>query len=204
MTPLDIREILRRPLAYRLWQAPFARRKLVPLLAHNDLSAVGRVLDVGCGPGTNARLFAGPRTTRYLGVDLSKAYAAHSRRRTGCPVTVADARRLPLPRGSFDCVLVNSVLHHVDTPGVHAVLADLARVLSPGGHLHVLDLVFPPERSVARLFAQLDRGRHARVLEEWRELFTTYFVPVAFVPYTVRVGGVACLSMVYFKGRTPA
>src|SRR6185437_15919484 len=43
--------------AYRLWQAPFAERKLAPLWEHNDVARARRVLDVGCGPGTNTQHF---------------------------------------------------------------------------------------------------------------------------------------------------
>ena len=49
--------LLESPWVYRVWQAPFAERKLAPLFAHNDVSTVRRGLDVGCGPGTNARHF---------------------------------------------------------------------------------------------------------------------------------------------------
>ncbi len=45
--------ILEQPLAYHLWQAPFAEKKFEPVLAHNDLSRVRRVLDAGRGSGTD-------------------------------------------------------------------------------------------------------------------------------------------------------
>ena len=57
-------QVMENPHAYRLWQAPFAEPKFAPVLAHNDLSRVRRVLDVGCGPGTNTHHFAG---ADYLG-----------------------------------------------------------------------------------------------------------------------------------------
>ena len=45
-------------LAYRVWQTPFAEKKLAPLYAHADPARARRVLDVGCGPGTNTAHFA--------------------------------------------------------------------------------------------------------------------------------------------------
>ncbi len=56
MSALDA--IMSQPIVYRLWMAPFAEDKFAPILAHNDLSKVRRVLDVGCGPGTNTGHFA--------------------------------------------------------------------------------------------------------------------------------------------------
>ncbi len=52
-----VSRFMEHALAYRLWQTAFAEKKLAPVLADNDLGAVRRVLDVGCGPGTNTRHF---------------------------------------------------------------------------------------------------------------------------------------------------
>jgi len=57
-------DILDVAAVYRLWQLPFRQAQLAPILRTNDVSASGRVLDVGCGPGTNADVF---RHARYLG-----------------------------------------------------------------------------------------------------------------------------------------
>lgn len=185
------------PLAYRLWQAPFVERKFAPVLAHNDLRTVRRALDVGCGPGTNARHFD---RAVYIGADLSARYAADARRRLRRAFVVADARRLPVGRDQFDFVLVNSLLHHVDDAGVRRILEDVSGALAAGGSVHVLELVLPPGRSVARLLARLDRGKFARPLEAWHALLTEAFEPLVFEPYTLGVGPLGLWYMVYFKG----
>ena len=59
------------PWVYRAWQAPFAEQKLAPVMRHNVMGAVRRVLDVGCGPGTNAPHFEG---LDYLGLDINPDY----------------------------------------------------------------------------------------------------------------------------------
>src|SRR5262249_49595116 len=158
---------------YRLWQAPFANRKLAPLTAHNDLRRVRRVLDVGCGPGTNTHLFA---HADYLGVDINPVYIAFARKRFSREVVVADVVNWKIPQAtSFDFILVNSFFHHVDTHSVRHVLEHLRSLLSPDGYIHILDLVLPERLCMARMLARLDRGRYPRRLDEWQILLSQYF-----------------------------
>ena len=63
---------------YGLWQRPFAGRKFEPIEHHNDLARVRRVLDVGCGPGTNAARF---EAAEYVGLDINPGYVAFARRK---------------------------------------------------------------------------------------------------------------------------
>ena len=188
--------------AYRLWQAPFAEKKFQPVYEHNDLETARRVLDVGCGPGTNTARF---RRADYLGLDLNPSYIEYARRRHGREFVVADATSWSAPSGVFyDFVLLNSFLHHLDDGEARQVLEHLAGVLTPDGHVHVLDLVLPARPSLDRLLARLDRGDYPRPLADWRRLFSASFEEVVFEPYTVGMGPVTAWSMVYFKGRTPS
>lgn len=200
---MDVRsELLAKPLSYRLWQAPFHEAKLAPLLRHNDLGAASRVLDVGCGPGTNAHHFAG---TDYTGIDINDRYVDYARRRHGGTFLSADATEFAVPADErFDFVLVNSFLHHIPDLDVERLLEQLSGVLAPGGHVHVLELELPARPSLARLLARMDRGAYARPLPRWLELLSRSFEPVVFEPY--RLGGsrwsaTTLWNMVYFKGR---
>lgn len=191
--------VMENTLAYRIWQAPFAEQKLAPLFAHNDMSRVRRVLDVGCGPGTNTQHFA---KADYLGIDFNPAYIESARARHGREFVVADVTKYEVSREErFDLILANSLFHHIDTASTARILAHLATLLSDDGHVHVLDLVLPPRPSVSRFLARADRGEHPRPLEEWRTLFTNAFEPVVFEPYPLGMGGVTLWNMVYFKGR---
>jgi SAM-dependent methyltransferase len=191
--------VMENTLAYRAWQAPFAEQKLAPLFAHNDMSRVRRVLDVGCGPGTNTQHFA---NADYLGIDFNPAYIESARRRHGREFVVADVTKYEVSREErFDLILANSLFHHIDTANTARILAHLATLLSDDGHVHVFDLVLPPQPSVSRFLARADRGEHPRPLEEWRTLFTDAFEPVVFEPYPLGMGGVTLWNMVYFKGR---
>jgi SAM-dependent methyltransferase len=191
--------LMEHTIAYRVWQAPFAERKLAPLMAHNDVSRARRVLDVGCGPGTNTHHFAG---ADYLGIDFNPAYIESARRRHGRKFVVADVTSYQVPNDErFDLILANSLFHHIDSASTSRILSHLATLLSDDGHIHVFDLVLPSRPSVSRFLARADRGEHPRPLEEWRELFTAAFEPVVFEPYRLGTAGVTLWNMVYFKGR---
>jgi SAM-dependent methyltransferase len=191
--------VMERVTAYRLWQAPFAEKKLAPLFQHNDLAAARRVLDVGCGPGTNARHFS---HADYVGVDNNPDYIAWARRRYGERFQVADVRSGVAGVGAgFDFILVNSLLHHVDTPDVRRILSQLASLLTVDGHVHILDLVMPDRPGLPRLLAGLDRGDYPRPLAQWRALFSEAFDPVLFEPYPLGALRLPIWSMVYFKGK---
>jgi SAM-dependent methyltransferase len=191
--------LMEYPLAYRLWMAPFAERKLKPFLAHNDIRRARRVLDVGCGPGTNTHHFAG---ADYLGIDFNPAYIDSARRRHGREFVVADVTTYSVPADrQFDLIFANSLFHHIDDAGTRRILSHLGTLLSDDGHVHILDLVLPEGPSVSRFLARADRGDFPRPLEQWRELFTAAFDPVIFEPYPLGAAGVTLWNMVYFKGR---
>jgi SAM-dependent methyltransferase len=191
--------LLERSFVYRLWQAPFAAEKLAPVLRHNRLEEVRRVLDVGCGPGTNTAHFA---HAEYVGVDINTRYVEAARRRFGREFVAADVRTWEVPEHlKFDFVLLNSFLHHVDASDARAILAAAARALAPGGTAHVLDLVLPARPSPARFLARHDRGAYPRPLEEWRALFEGVLDVQLLVPYTIGAFGVPLWNMVYCKGK---
>jgi SAM-dependent methyltransferase len=168
-------------------------------LAHNDLRSVRRVLDVGCGPGTNTRHFP---SSDYLGIDMNPAYIADAKRRHRREYIVADVTTYSVdPGGRFDFIIANSLFHHIDTPAVRRILAQLATLLAEDGYVHVLDLVLPEGPSIGRTLARWDRGAYPRALEEWRTLFSEFFEPTVFAPYPLGMFGVTLWNMVYFKGR---
>ena len=185
--------------AYRLWQATHAKQKLAPLLRHNDLGTARRVLDVGCGPGINTRLFS---HTDYLGVDWNSRYIDYARRRYGRTFVTADVRTYEAPAGAlFDFIFVNSFFHHIDLENTRAILRRLRGLLTSDGHIHIVDLVLPGSPGLANLLARWDRGDYPRRLEQWRTIFEETFEPVVFEPFPIRILGLTCWHKVYFKGK---
>jgi SAM-dependent methyltransferase len=194
--------VLDSPRAYALWQAPFARAKLAPLWRHNKPAASGRVLEVGCGPGTNVCHLG---AAEYLGLDINPRYIEYARRVHRQKFIVADARTFIPPEGvGFDCIFMNSFLHHIDDENSERILSRMQAALREDGHIHILDLVLPERPSVARWLALHDRGEHPRELSRWRQMLGSIFQTVVFEPYAVRALGVDLWQMFYFKGRCKA
>lgn len=202
MSTLDF--IMRQPLVYRLWMAPFAEKKFAPIAARNDMQRIRRVLDVGCGPGTNAPHFS---ASEYLGIDLNPQYIRDAERRYGNPngrlrFQAQDAAAfVAAPAERFDFVLVNSFLHHVDDSTARKILSNLSRLLTDDGHVHIVELILPEAVSVPRFLARSDRGNFPRPLENWRQLFDEFFETVHFVPFDVGAFDFCLWKMVYFKGK---
>ena len=164
--------LLERTVIYSLWQAPFAMAKVAPLLEHNDVRLARRVLDVGCGPGTNTRLF---EHTDYLGIEMNPRYVERGRRKYKRRFVVADVTTYEDAAGAdYDLILMNSFLHHIDLAPTHKILERLQSWLSPDGHMHLIELVLPREESVALRMAKWDRGHYARPLDEWRRIFESH------------------------------
>src|SRR5262249_46981997 len=121
---------------HRLWKR-FA-------VAQSFVRPGGRVLDIAGGTGDLARLFTervGPRGEVVL-TDINASMLAAGRDRlldAGrlIPVVASHGERLPFPRDHFDCVSVAFGLRNMTRK--HAALAEMQRVLRPGGRLLVLE-----------------------------------------------------------------
>jgi len=93
-----------------------------------------RVLDAGCGNGIET----GPYADRLVvcGIDYQPTYIAHCRAAyPRARYAVADLGRLCFADASFDLIVLNQVIEHLAEPV--RVVAELARVLGPGGRLLV-------------------------------------------------------------------
>jgi SAM-dependent methyltransferase len=193
--------LLERTVVYRAWMAPQTEPKFAPIHRFNDVRQAKRVLDVGCGPGTNTSQF--PHSD-YLGLDINERYVEHARRRYGRRFAAVDVTHYAADTDErYDFILVNSFLHHLPTPEVERILGHLRTLLARDGHIHVLDLVLPQRRSLARLLARLDRGDYPRPLAAWRQIFETFFATEVFQPYRVGPFGFTAWNMIYFKGSVP-
>jgi len=106
-----------------------------------DLRGAKRVLDIGSGAGQIAAhvLKYGDSDASLTCTDLSRSMLrrARARLRSRRPAFVAaDLTQLPFPDHSFDCITCGYVLEHL--PDARPGLAEMARVLEPGGRIFLL------------------------------------------------------------------
>lgn len=156
----------------KLLGADGARRALIEQ-AH--LEPGHKVLDVGCGTGTLVVQIARAHPeVQVTGLDPDPKALARGRRkaaRTGAVIRFdqgfSDA--LPYPDAQFDRVLSSFMFHHLDRRAKQKMLAEVRRVLKPGGRLELLDFRGPDVKAgpVMRMLHShrlLEDNAEARVL----------------------------------------
>lgn len=152
-----------------------------------------RILDIGCGPAAILDVLPG---VDYVGVDLSSTYIQEARRRFG---NRGEFRCQPIETfmienpGTFDIVMANGVVHHLDDVSAAKLFATARHALKPMGRLVTHDGCYVPGQSpIARWLLANDRGRHVRNQSQYLHLasnsFTTVHATVRHdllrVPYT--------------------
>jgi len=101
-----------------------------------DRSRIARVFDAGCGTGAMLEWAERDLGARVFGLDYSADALRFCRARTGARLLQGDAAALPVAPATFDLVLSLDVIQHLPRPGGDArALAEIARVLAPGGFL---------------------------------------------------------------------
>ncbi len=146
-----------------------------------DLDMSWSVLDIATGGGSVA-LACAPHVKSVTASDATPEMLDVVKRRaaddgiTNLQVEVADAHDLPFADSSWDLVTCRIAPHHFHNPG--QFVAEVARVLRPGGLFGLVDNVVPDDEAVASFANDWERKRdpsHARCLSvnEWLQLLVT-------------------------------
>ena len=143
-------------------------RFVADFLAAHGAGRGGEILDVGTGPGRIAVILCrADRDCRSLGVDLAGPMLDLARRNVADAELAdrirfarGDAKDLPFPDGRVTGVMSNTIVHHIPEPAV--ALAEMVRLVAPGGTLFVRDLARPGDApAVEALVAQHTQGESA-------------------------------------------
>ncbi len=187
------------PWAYSLWQAPFLKAKFAPIVAHNDLARSSGSWTWAAVQARMRRSSHIPNTLVSISIrPISSGPADGIRVRSWRRTCVRIARRR---KSRYDFVLLNSLLHHIDDESADRILAAISEVVVDDGCVHVIDLILPERRGIARYLTESDRGDYPRPWHVWQELLSRYFEPLVDQPFPVGMAGVELWQMLYFKGR---
>lgn len=145
-----------------------------------DLAGIppgSRVLEIGCGPGTNVGYF--PAGIAYTGCDVNPDYIRAAAEKYGDKGTFLCFSVEDLPEkhlGEFDVVLSLSVLHHLDDQQCRALAAGAAMAVRSGGLFLAWEPCWREGQSwLDRFMLSIDRGRHVRTAAGYAELLSGYF-----------------------------
>lgn len=116
-------------------------------------SARGEVLEIGAGTGLNFRAYPREGITRIVATEPDASMSRHLREKVSeapAPVEVVEApgEQLPFADATFDTVVGTLVLCEPKDPA--AVVAEIARVLKPGGHYLFVEHVRSDDPKLAR------------------------------------------------------
>lgn len=179
--------------ARRLWQERYQADRLRQIETFCGPVAGRRVLDLGCGMGglVVALRQAGARA---VGHDPNRAYGAICALRAArydlpLPFVTATGEALPFATGSFDIVVCLDVLEHADS--LERTLAEIARVLMPGGHAivtatnrlvfrdphyHLRGINWLPRRWAEAIIRRRGRGKEASAFGDRQALSAMHYV----------------------------
>jgi SAM-dependent methyltransferase len=171
----DDARLRQRAAAYTGEATAFDARE--PLVAAVVAAQPRRILEVGCGWGELAEWVGRETGVEVVAVDLSPRMVALARE-SGVQAQVGDVQELPFADGEFDVAIAAWMLYHV--PDLDRGIAELARILRPGGRLvvatnsrfHLLELrelvgSGPSTLKFAREDGEEHLGRHfARVTRD--------------------------------------
>lgn len=142
--------ILALTLRERRFRAAMRRR------VDSSLPRGGTVLDVGCGTGTFAIAFAAERPdAEVIGIDGDPQILALAKAKEGAGRVSWNeglAGELPFEDGSADVVTMSLVLHHLLPDQKREALAEIRRVLRPGGSFHIVDWGLPHDPIMSAAF----------------------------------------------------
>lgn len=136
-------------MSYTEWQFQKGQQTIqffLPYRTQEQMFTDKTVLDIGCGGGGKTCYYATFRPKKIIGIDIVPHYAeegnAFAREKGLSDIAefmTGDASRMPFEDATFDTIIMNDAMEHVDQP--EKTLAECFRVLKPGGHLYIN---FPP------------------------------------------------------------
>jgi len=161
------------PFAYNSFQAvvgKFGRSKLELLSKYVPYTPGTTTLDLGCGPGTSAKIF---NPNDYVGIDCDSGYISYAQRRNPeysfyiqdfCSLSSENSI---VPNGGFDLILASGLMHHLEKDVARQFFLQAEKLLANGGHFITIDPCIHSEQSnIKKRIILSDRGKFVRTPNE--------------------------------------
>ncbi|HCP01090.1 MAG TPA: ArsR family transcriptional regulator [Rhodospirillaceae bacterium] len=165
-----------------------------------SVDAHAALLDIGTGTGRMLQLLS-HRVQHAVGIDKSRDMLAVARTNLSepqyrnCNVRQADMYQLPFNDRSFDLIVLHMVLHFADEPA--NAIREAARVVSPGGHIVIIDFAPHEVEELRETHAHRRLGFRADEVEGWAGAHGLQTTDVRSLPGT-------SLNVTIWKTRRPA
>lgn len=173
-----IKRLLESPVIYEFSQFLWYRKgkQSEYVMKYAQARAGERVLDIGCGVGAVAAYFP---DVVYHGFDSNEDYVEYAQRKFGDRATFTYGeigKDVQVETGSYDLVMANGLLHHLNDREVSHLLQLSHDALKPGGRLVTRDGCFEEQQnSVARILLEHDRGKFVRTAQAYQQLIEQTF-----------------------------
>ncbi len=146
-----------------------------------------RVLDLGCGTGLFKKYFP---ACDYVGVDTNPKYIDYDRKKLHGQFILGDILELDTCgiNTTFDYIILNGVLHHIDSATVAHLIKSVGRFLNRTGKIVVVDHIWHAGLNpINKFLLQFDRGSFSRTEAAYRALFEQFTV-TSFKPFYIQAG----------------
>jgi len=136
-----------------------------------------KVLDFGCGIGSNSKLF---HRDDYIGVEVDESRVISSRLKypkskfENIPFISTLEDKIPFEDGSFDLVFISLCLHHIDSDTCKLLFKEFCRVLNDGGEIIGVEPCILPGKYFSNVFMNvIDAGDYILPIEEYKKIYTS-------------------------------
>jgi ubiquinone/menaquinone biosynthesis C-methylase UbiE len=177
-----LRKVLSYPLIFNLFRFAIGGKNFNDIFIKQYVKPFEgvKLIDVGCGTGNIIEYL--PEHIDYKGYDISAAYIDSANKKYGHRASFAvgnAAESINEPDHSYDIAMMVGVLHHLDDSTISRTLANISRILKPGGRFVSIDGVFVSGQSwLARQILKADRGEFVREKDQYLQLVKPHFTQV--------------------------
>ena len=153
------------------WFSKLYMDKLTGSLLNDFDFKTKKVLDFGCGIGTNSWIF---QPQNYIGIDCdSKRISWANKMYEDYNFIAVKKSSLPIDSNTMDYVFIMAVLHHMPSDLILLYLDEFTRVLKQNGKILVIEPCLSQEKPINNWFMKsLDKGKYLRNQEAYLELFS--------------------------------